>query len=200
MKKYLFILLFITTVQTANLLAQMELTIVGGVNLATVKYNDNAVDNNIDISTKSGFILGIETVGGPFIIGGNFIQRGTNYTVNDEDYGEITQKDNFNYLSGYLLYPISIQKKLSIFGGCQLGKGIGGTQVADGDDISGSNVLKADDFNLDFGLLFGADYMINSSIGLRALYFIGLSDVAEGIPANSNFKNRGIGLCLLYKL
>ena len=89
---------------------------------------------------------------------------------------------------------------MSVFGGCQLGKGIGGTLEAEWDGNSDSHVLKAEDFYLDFGLLFGADIMFNSSVGIRGSYYIGLSDVAEGEPSNSNFKNRGIGICLLYKI
>jgi len=200
MKKHLLILLFSFVVLSTSLLAQIELTIVGGINISKVKYNDNAVDNDVVISNKPGFIIGIETIAGPFNIGGNYIQRGVNYEFTDEYLGELTQKDNFNYLSGYLLYPVSIQKKFALFGGCQLGKALGGTQVLEGDDISDSNVLKADEFNLDFGLLLGADFMLNINIGVRASYYIGLSDIAEGVPTNNNLKNRGIGLCLLYKL
>ena len=79
MKKHFLILLFITVVLTTNLVAQIELTIVGGANLATVKYNDNTVDNEVDISMKTGLILGVETVGGPFIVGGSFTQRGATF-------------------------------------------------------------------------------------------------------------------------
>lgn len=200
MKILFLILLFSFVVLSTSLLAQIELTLVGGLNLSSVKCNDNTVDNYVDFSVKSGLLIGVETIGGPFIIGGVYIQRGVKSKYNDIYYGEITQTDTYNYLSGYLLYPVSIQKQLSIFGGCQLGKSIGGTLEAEGEDFSGSTVMKAEDFNLDFGFLFGADVMLNMNIGLRGSYFVGLSDVMEGVPSNYNFKNRGIGICLLYKI
>jgi len=199
MKKQLLILLFITVVLTTNLLAQIELTIVGGVNLATIKYNDNSVDNNVDISMKSGLIIGLETVGGPFIVGGAFTQRGANFKT--EFYGnEFEGSDTYNYITGYILYPVAVQNVLSLFGGCQLGKSIGGTAKYEDDYDSETYDLKAEDFTLDIGLLFGADFMLNSNVGARASYFIGLSDVIDGVVADNNFKNRGIGFCLLYKL
>jgi len=197
MKKQLLILLFITTVLAANLSAQMELTLVGGANLATVKYNDNTVDNYVDISMKSGLIIGLETVGGPFIIGGSFTQRGAIFKIDSSNF---EGTDTYNYITGYFLYPVAVQNILSVFGGCQIGKSIGGTATYEDNYDSETYDLKAEDFTLDFGLLFGADFMFNSNVGARASYFIGLSDVIDGLTSDNNFKNRGIGLCLLYKL
>ena len=199
MKKLLLILLFISTVLAINLLAQMELTIVGGANLATVKYNDNTVDNDYDILMKPGLIFGVETVGGPFIIGGAYTQRGViikDKTSSDEG------SDSYNYLSAYILYPVTVQNVLSLFGGCQLGKFISGSATIEDGNGSETYNLEAEDYALNFGLVFGADFMLNSNVGARASYFIGLSNVigAAGFPSDYNYKNRGIGLCLLYKL
>ena len=63
MKKVFIITLFIAVVFAVNLFAQTDVTLVGGLNFSTVKYNDNTVDDNVDISTKSGFVLGIEAIG-----------------------------------------------------------------------------------------------------------------------------------------
>jgi len=201
MKKYLLIILLISLILTINLLAQVELTIVGGVNLASVKYNDNTIDNYYDILLKPGLIAGVEAIGGPFIIGGSFIQRGAETkSMNDED--DFEGSDTYNYVSGYLLYPVKVQKVLSIFGGCQIGKLISGSAtIKEGGSTQTFN-LEAEDYALNFGLLFGADFMLNSNIGARASYFIGLSNVVgvAGYPSEYNYKNRGIGLCLLYKM
>ncbi len=199
MKKLFIITLFVTLALAINLSAQIDLTLVGGLNLSTVKYNDNNADNYVDISMRTGFILGVETVGGPFVIGGEFVQRGAN--VKSKVY-DSEGSDTYNYLSGYLLYPVSIQKQLSVFGGCQLGKFIGGTSEIKWNGDSDSVDLEAEDFALDFGLLFGADVMLNSSVGVRGSYYIGLSNVigVEGYPSDANYKNSGIGICLLFKI
>ena len=199
MKKLFIITLFVTLALAINLSAQIDLTLVGGLNLSTVKYNDNNADNYVDISMRSGFILGVETVGGPFVIGGEFVQRGAN--VKSKVY-DSEGSDTYNYLSGYLLYPVSIQEQLSVFGGCQLGKFIGGTSEIKWNGDSDSVDLEAEDFALDFGLLFGADVMLNSSVGVRGSYYIGLSNVigVEGYPSDANYKNSGIGICLLFKI
>ncbi len=197
MKKLFFLLLLIAGVFAASLFAQVELTIVGGLNLSTVKYNDNTVDNYVDISMKSGMILGVEAVSGPLIIGGSFIQRGANFKASQFDF---EGSDTYNYLSVYLLYPVSIQKQISIFGGCQLGKGLNGTAKSEYYGDSETFDLKAEDFKIDFGLSFGADFMFSTTVGARASYYIGLADVAEGVTSTNNFKNRGIEICLLYKI
>ena len=202
MKKLFITTLFVTLALAANLFAQTDVTLVGGLNLSTVKYNDNTVDDNVDISMKSGLILGAEIIGGPFIIGGEFIQRGTIMKGYDEYGGHVTLTQTYNYLSGYLLYPVSIQKQLSVFGGCQIGKFIGGTSEIKWDGDSDSIDLDAEDYAIDFGILFGADFMFNSSVGARGSYYLGFSDVIGiyGVPSDYNWKNRGIGLCLLYKI
>ena len=199
MKKLLVTLLFVTVILATTLFAQSEVNLVGGLNLSTVKYNDNTVDDYADISMKSGFILGIETISGAFVIGGSFIQRGANIKIGSEDF---EGSDTYNYLSGYVHYNIPIQKQLSVFGGCQLGKFIGGTSKFEWNGSSGSFDLEAENFAIDFGLLFGADVMFNSSIGLRGSYYLGLVDVISiaSVSSNENYKNRGIGICLLYKI
>jgi len=198
MKNLFIITIFVVVVFAVNLSAQTDVTLVGGLNLSTVKYNDNNADNYVDISMRSGFILGVETVGGPFIVGAAFIQRGANVKSKVYDF---EGSDTYNYLSGYLLYPISIQKQLSVYGGCQLGKLIGGTAKFESDGATETNDLDAEDYALDFGILFGADVMFNSSVGIRGSYYIGLSNVigVEGYPSDANYKNRGIEICLLYK-
>lgn len=146
---------------------------------------------------KTGVTLGAETTIGHFIIGSAFIQRGTSYKDGALDrIGSYT----FNYLSGYILGKLTYKEVLSAFGGFQLGKGLSGTQEGDVDNSLGSGDFKAEDFNIDFGLLFGADIMYNSHIGLRASYYIGFTDILNEVPSNYNIKHRGVGICLLYRM
>jgi len=55
-------------------------------------------------------------------------------------------------------------------------------------------------FNFDFGLLAGIDVMLVPKFGLRASYFYGLTDVIKDADSIQNYKNRGVGLCLITKI
>ena len=48
--------------------------------------------------------------------------------------------------------------------------------------------VKSNALNFDAGLLLGANYMINERIGLRASYYLGLTDVPSDVFYNTNFK------------
>ena len=177
--------------------AKINFTVVGGLNRGIIEYNDDYKNDTNRIAMKTGVTLGTETTIGHFIIGGAFIQRGTSYKAGALDHiGSYT----FNYLSGYILGKLTYQEVLSGFGGFQLGKGLNGTQEGEVDNDLGSGDLKAEDFNLDFGLVFGADIMFSSHIGFRASYYIGLTDILKEVPSNYNIKHRGVGICLIYKI
>ena len=108
-----------------GLFAQGGITIVGGLNMGSVEYNDSDLADAVDISMKPGLSMSAETMVGPLKVGGGFVQRGAN--IEADFLGETLEgSDTFNYLSGYGLYPYSIQEGLSAFGGFQLGKCIGG--------------------------------------------------------------------------
>ena len=86
------------------------------------------------------------------------------------------------------------------FGGFQLGKCNEGKFEMSFAGESESEDLKGEDFELDYGLLLGVDYMINTNMGIRASYYLGLADVVKDNDSDLNFKNRGIGISLLYSL
>ena len=182
-----------------GLFAYRGFTIVGGLNMGSIKYNDSDVADEVDVSMNMGFSIGAETMAGPLKVGGGFVQRGAN--VEFDLLGETLEgSDIFNYLSGYGLYPFAIQEGLSAFGGFQLGKCIGGkTEVLWGVE-SESEDLKGKDFALDYGLLLGVDYSINANMGVRASYYLGLADVVEDVVSDLNYKHTGIGVLLLYKM
>jgi len=188
-----------------GLFAQGGLTIVGGLNMGSIKYNDSDMADEFDVSMKMGFSIGAETMAGPLKVGGGFVQRGANVEVvfinSITQYGEKFEvSETINYLSGYGLYPFSIQEGLSAFGGFQLGKCIGGKAEFSIDGESESEDLKGEDFALDYGLLLGVDYSINANMGVRASYYLGLADVVEDVDSDFNYKHSGIGVSLLYKM
>ena len=194
MKKSLTILLLVT-----GLFAQGGFTIVSGLNMGSIKYNDSDVADEVDVSMRMGFSIGAETMAGPLKVGAGFVQRGAN--VEFDLLGEkLEGSDTYNYLSGYGLYPFSIQEGLSAFGGFQAGKCIGGKTEASLACESESEDLEGEDFALDYGLLLGVDFSLNVNMGVRASYYLGLADVVEDLDSDFNYKNTGIGISILYKM
>ena len=193
MKKSLIIMLLVT-----GLSAQGGFTIVGGLNMGSTKFNDSDIADEIDLFLKLGLSVGAETMVGSFKVGGAFVQRGSKLEIDLFD-EKLEGSDTYNYLTGYGLYPYSINEGLAVFGGFQLGTFIGGKSEITFLGESESEDLEADNFALDYGLLLGVDYMVNANIGVRASYYLGLADVAKDVESDLNFKNTGIGIALLYK-
>lgn len=178
-----------------GLYAQGGFTFVGGINMASVKYNDSDIQDEVDISMKMGINVGIESAGGPLTVGLAYVQRGAE--VGLDIFGQhISGSDTYNYLTAYIIYPHTIQEGLSAFGGLQMGKCLGGEAELEGE----SDNLDGADFKLDYGLLVGANIMLNQNIGIRGSYYLGFADVAKDFDSDENWKNRGIGLTLLYKM
>lgn len=194
MKKSLTTILLIT-----GLFAQGGFTFVGGLNMATIQYNDSDVGDAIDVSTNMVLNIGAEAMAGPLKVGGAFVQRGAKFEM--ELLGiKVEGSDIYNYLSVYGIYPLLIQEGLSAFGGLQLGYGIGGTAKLKILGESDSEKIDGDALALDYGLLLGVDFMLNANMGIRASYYLGLADVAKDITSDINYKNRGIGINILYKM
>lgn len=192
MKKFIIPFILIT-----GLSAQMGITVIGGLNLSTIAYNESDMEDLFDITSQMGLAIGAEKMLGPVNVGAAFVQRGTKMSF--DFFGtsfESTQ--TVNYLALHGLYPYSVMEALSVFGGLQLGIGLGGTVEFEGE----TEDIESGDTAMDYGLLLGADYMFMPNIGVRASYYLGLADVDASDEATSetNWKNRSIGISLLYKL
>jgi len=194
LKKKLIVALIIFEILATCLFAQYDFTFSGGINLGS--FGGNSGNSFSNTSMKTGLTLGVETMKGPLIIGASFVRRGGNREISSVGYSESVSLD---YITAYLLLSIPIVKSFSGLFGCQIGECMGGTIDYEYDDDTGAVVLYTDAFNIDFGIFFGADYMLNSRIGVRTSYYAGYIGVLEG-SASNNFKNRGIGICLLYKI
>ena len=100
------------------------------------------------------------------------------------------------------------KEKITVFGGIQLGNGIGG-EAKIKQSISGSGLFDgtsvdseewdAEDMELEYGLFLGGDYMINEKIGVRASYFKGLSELFTN-PGDVSTKNNTISVSLLFNI
>ena len=197
----------------SNISAQKGLTIIGGNNMSTIKYNDNKIGNQIDISAQNGSNIGLEYRFPRLIVGVGFLQRGsklkeaTNINIGGVDYEiEISGYEVYNYAAAHIFYLISISEQIEVFGGVQVGSSLGGTSVAklsftefnssQSDEID----MKPEGFGLDAGLQFGVDYMLNHRFGLRSSYYLGMTDVRDTLSNNLNFKNSTISLSAIIKL
>ena len=197
----------------SNISAQKGLAIIGGNNMSTIKYNDNKIGNQIDISAQNGSNIGLEYRFPRLIVGAGFLQRGsklkeaTTINIGGVDYEiEISGYEVYNYAAAHIFYPISISEQIEVFGGVQVGSSLGGTSVAklsftefnssQSDEID----MKPKGFGLDAGLQFGADYMLNHRFGLRSSYYLGMTDVRDTLSNSLNFKNNTLNLSAIIKL
>jgi len=182
------------------------LTIVGGLNQSN-QYAEEEF-NDFDINYIDGYNLGIEKSFSNTRFGVGLNQRGVKLKSESNIMGistSVNGEQRVNYLTLHTVYPYMIQEKVTVFGGVQFGKGLGGESKVKslmsgslfGVDIDESSEqtfeIDADDMSLEYGLFIGVDYIINEFIGVRASYFKGLSDISE----DATIKNNTISICLL---
>ena len=191
MKIILLNILFISA-----MFAQSGLTVVGGLNQSKQTIEEDADD--LDINYMNGYTLYVERSFGVVRFGIGLNQRGVKLNQEVSDMSVTVSVDGeqtLNYLTLHAIYPYEIQEKITVFGGMQLGNGIGG-EAKIKQSISGSGLFDgssvdseewdAEDMELEYGLFLGGDYMINEKIGVRASYFKGLSDIFEGVTTKNN--------------
>jgi len=192
---------------------QKGLAIIGGNNMSTIKYNDDKINDQIDFSLRNGTYIGLEYRFPRLIVGAALLQRGfepkraTTVNINYIDYdAEISGYEVYDYAAAHLYYPISINEQIEVFGGMQVGGSRGGTSVFKlsltefNSSKSDTFDMKPKDFGLDAGLQFGANYMLNHRLGLRASYYMGMTNVRDTLSNNLNFKNSTINLSAIIKL
>ena len=186
--------------------AQSGLTIVGGLNQSKQTIEEDA--DGLEINYMNGYNLYAEMSFGVARFGVGLNQRGVKLNQEVSDMGVTVSADgeqSLNYLTLHAIYPYEIQEIITVFGGIQLGNGIGGestvkhvtsgTGFLDGTSVDTEDI-DAEDMDLEYGLFLGGDYMINEKIGVRASYFKGLSDIAEDVSS----KNNTISVSLLFNL
>ncbi len=169
------------------------LQFVIGFNSATIKYNNNTVTDLINVTSIAGPLLAAEYPLGPVTFGVAISQRGANVAV---DVLGIDGTDRYNYFCLYASIPVKIGNQFYLHGRGEFSTMVNGTTEAS----SGSYDLDMKNFDNDFGVILGADYMINRHLGLRGEYYLGLADVMLDVPSNLNYKNRGFSISLLVGL
>ena len=197
----------------SSLYAQSKLTIFGGVNSSQIKYNDNTINDRININSRSGFNIGFEYPISRIIAGASYLQRGSKLEDNTLlNIGGVDYKINidgyevFNYLSTHIYYPISHSSKINSFIGLQFGSSLGGVSLTKlkftdyNSSQSDELKLKSKDFDIDIGLHIGADYMLDNNFGFRASYFLGMTDVKKTLLDSLDYKNNTLNISAIYKV
>ena len=201
MKIILLNILFISTI-----FAQNGLTVVGGLNQSNQTFEEDDVGDE-NINYLNGYNLTVEKSFGIAKFGVGLNQRGVKLNAEESDMGmslNMEVEQTLNYLTLHAVYPYAIQEKITVFGGVQLGKGLGGEAnmkisisfLGETESSDESEDIDAEEMDLEYGLFLGGDYMINEKIGVRASYFKGLSDIAE----DDETKNNTISVSLLFNL
>ena len=201
MKIVLLNILFISAI-----FAQNGLTVVGGLNQSNQTFEEDDVGDE-NINYLNGYNLTVEKSFGIAKFGVGLNQRGVKLNAEESDMGlslDMEAELTLNYLTLHAVYPYAIQEKITVFGGVQLGKGIGGkakmkmslSMFGDTESVDESEDIDAEDMDLEYGLFLGGDYMINEKIGVRASYFGGLSDIIE----DAKTKNNTISVSLLFNI
>ena len=186
--------------------AQSGLTIVGGLNQSKQTIEEDA--DGLEINYINGYNLYAEMSFGVARFGLGLNQRGVKLNQEVSDMGVTVSADGeqtLNYLTLHAIYPYEIQEIITVFGGIQLGNGIGGeakvkhiisgTGYLDGTTVEIEDI-DAEDMDLEYGMFLGGYYMINEKIGIRASYFKALSDIVE----DAKTKNNTLSVSLLYHL
>ena len=151
MNKYILIIFGLAS----TISAQDNLAIIGGwFNLSQIKYNDESINDMVNIETLRRNNIGVETKFNNIIAGVGFVQRGYRYKIEGSSFNvefnppDINSPFNvllfplfleftlgtslygyevFNLLNFYTLYVIDSDKdEIDLFGGLQIGFPIGG--------------------------------------------------------------------------
>ena len=188
--------IFISIFLLSNIFAQSGFTLIGGYNSSKVKYNDDDVAEGFDINSKGTINIGLETRSGGLILGGSFLQRGSEFEFSLMGY-DFEAYDIYNYGAVHILYPNRLGDGFEGFGGIQAGLPLGGeTHIETGGNDETENI-DTDQLSFDAGLLFGANIMINEQFGVRASYYMGLTNVAAENDDDANYKNNTLSFSVL---
>ena len=196
---------------STSILLSQNITVFGGLNESLYIYNEDPnFDEGMDEGFVSGFNLGVEKKLGPAYIGLGLNQRGTqlNFDLNEYDGEKIEGFSHYkvNYFTIHASYPIDLVDNMTGFGGLQFGSSFGGelkskaTASYDGEEENreDTETIDADEFNFDYGIIFGTQYWLTEKVGLRASYYLGLADVFAEFEESGNVKNSTVSFSLIF--
>ena len=114
------------------------------------------------------------------------------WDISDYDNSNFKNTVSASYVLGYAIYPYEIWK-FRFWGGVQIGKCLNGKMNKTENGIEQEITMDSNDYNLDFGLLAGTDFMITKNIGSRFSYYYGITKILkEDVTLNINETNLNI--------
>lgn len=193
--RYLFPVSLAVSLLFYTVSAQNEITVVGGINLSTISYNDSEINDMVDISFKPGIYFGAEKLLGNIRVGAGFSQRGASLEFDflGENY---SGTDTYNYFDLHGLYTFNATLEVDALLGLGIGYGLGGKTEFEGE----SDTIEGKYLNLDYGVLLGADYLLKDGNRIRVMYYFGLADVAKDLETDFNYRNRGLSIQFTRKI
>ena len=170
-----------------------------GLNLST--YAAKANPDNFSYALKPGFYAGAfaewENIVDYFglRVEANLSTLGEKYSVKGTNDNLTVTENSFNLLIPVMAQYGFIDGRLNVMAGPQFGFCLGGSTK---DDLSGKNSWKSDHFKtVDFAIVFGADFMLTTKIGVEARYNLGLTPTLVG-RGNSS-RNRALSIGVFYQ-
>jgi len=202
MNKSIVVLLLASTI----IIAQEDIYLVsGGVSYSTVSFNEKDVEDFIDLDDYLGYTIGIEAKKGNLIAGIKYLQRGSNYQIDDFIWAGYYYQESegyflFNYVSLYGYYCHSLNKKISVLGGFSLGFPLESeAKLKSSGGYSDTETIKQDELNRDFGAELGGEFALNKTISARVIYYWGMQDVFSDLISDENVKNNGFTVNIIYQ-
>lgn len=173
-----------------------QFAVRAGLNMANISLSGDD-SGELEWSNKVGFHIGLMA---DFAINDNlgfrpgvlFSQRGAKLSFLGVDV-----KTNLNYIDIPLSFTYAFNSRESGFfieAGPNVQLLMSANISADGE----SEDVKEDFESLDFGLLIGAGYKVNSNLSFGVNYNLGLANIAKGAENGESAKNRNIGIYAAY--
>lgn len=189
MKKLIIFTLLLCTSSIVFSQVKAELGLKGGLNLASISSDNNAVD----LSNKTGYHFGAYALFKALSFG---IQPEILYSTRGTNVSLAGVSNSFSQDYTYLDIPVMF-KLYTIAGlNVQAGPQFGMLLSTSGKDASGNKITKSDFRDSDLSAAFGLGWDAPFGLNLTARYVLGISEIS----ANSDSKNRTFQLSIGYKL
>ena len=221
---------------TSTLFTQNKLTIIVGATYSTGALGEEAESFSIgapkelggvfgDFESLIGVKIGFEKEIAGFIGGVSYSQRGfkhswdyrtarltdTQYSSSDIDLLDEGGKGDFDikidYLTGYVLAPISILNNVDILIGGEVGYWVGAQEEEDSssqrlqNDVDSHEWYEQTGQKFDYGPVFGTKYKFSNNLSIVGTYYFGKGDAVASLGIdNVFFQNRSVQIYFNYAL
>lgn len=170
-----------------------SMTFLAGLNMPSIVLNDGDSQPDTNYELNNGLLSAFEWKYPHFTAGLAYVQMGSR--ARDEN-TDLSVWDRYHYFRVYLLRTLFSYKSASLNAAVEGGKCISGrteSQVH-------STLLSRKNFNWELGLNLSLDYMLNPRYGIRGSYYQAITDGANNLPSDENWKNTSFSIVLLINL